>query len=390
MKQGLDGSLQGASPATVLERTGWARSIGGAGPYLTLFSRAGTTREAADAAVANLDIYELPSARGCTYVVPGADFALALKVGQAASEVPIATAKKHLEVTDKELDSLYTTVLDALAANGQMTPNELKDACGGAVRSLGDAGKKRGLSTTLPLALGYLQAHGEIRRVPVNGRLDQQRYAYTRWDPNPLKGFPLSVGEAYTALARRYFEWIGPATLQDFQWFSGLGVGAAKAAVAPLELVPVVPDEPLLVLPQDRALYESFEALQQPQFALVSSVDGLMLLRRDLKALIADPDRERAVYAEKGGTQPAGGLTDSPCHAILDRGRFIGFWEYDPEQEQIVWMTFADPPHGLHEVIARTESFAREQLGDVRSFSLDSPKSRATRIAWLRRNADTP
>ncbi len=200
-KQGLDGSLMESSPATALARTGWSRSVGGAGPYLTLFARAGTTREAADAAVANLEIYELPSARGCSYVVPVSDFALALKVGQPASEVPINTAKKYLGVTDNELDSLYTAVLDAVTSNEPLTPNQLKEACGEAVRNLGDAGKKRGLSTTLPLALGYLQAHGEIRRVPVNGRLDQQRYAYTRWDPNPLKGFSLSLEEAYTELS---------------------------------------------------------------------------------------------------------------------------------------------------------------------------------------------
>jgi hypothetical protein len=66
----------------VLERSGGTRSVGGVGPYLTLFARAGTSREAADAAVAALDIHELPTARGCTYVLPASDFALGLAVGQ--------------------------------------------------------------------------------------------------------------------------------------------------------------------------------------------------------------------------------------------------------------------------------------------------------------------
>ena len=46
-RQGLDGSLVGASPETVLARTGWARSVGGANPYLSLFARAGTRRQQA-------------------------------------------------------------------------------------------------------------------------------------------------------------------------------------------------------------------------------------------------------------------------------------------------------------------------------------------------------
>ena len=81
-RQGLDGSLAGKGPAEILAGTGWARSVAGVGPYLTLFSRGGITREAVDRAVASLEICELPSARGCTYVVPASDFALALKVGQ--------------------------------------------------------------------------------------------------------------------------------------------------------------------------------------------------------------------------------------------------------------------------------------------------------------------
>src|SRR5437868_1724989 len=77
--QALDGRLRGATSSAVLAETGWARSVGGASPYLTLFSRARVSREAADAAASRLEIHELPAARGCTYVVPAADFGLALK-----------------------------------------------------------------------------------------------------------------------------------------------------------------------------------------------------------------------------------------------------------------------------------------------------------------------
>jgi len=385
-KQGLNGSLQGAAPATVLTRTGWSRSVGGVGPYLTLFARAGTGREAADQAVTDLQIHELPSARGCTYVVPADDFALALKVGQPFAEVPLNTARKYLGVTDQELDNLCDAVRGALRANGPLNPTHLKDRCGGAVRNLGDAGKKRGLTTTLPLALGYLQATGEIRRVPENGRLDQQRYAYTYWTPNPLDSFTLSLDEAHMELARRYFRWIGPATLAEFQWFSGLGVGAAKKAIAPLNLVPVDDAEPFLILPDEADAYAAFTPPDQPQLSLVTSFDSMLLLRRNLSDLLDPADRERAIWGEKG-LHTAGSLADSPFHVILDRGRLIGFWEYDLEREQIAWMTFNSPPAGLPAVIAQMETYAREQLGDLRSHSMDTVASRAPKIAWLRQQS---
>jgi len=200
-RQGLDGSLDGKSAAEVLGRTGWARSVGGTGPYLTLFSRAGLSREKVDASVAKLEIHELPSARGCTYVLPASDFALGLTVGLGFSD-EMKTAEK-LGVTEKEIDKLCGAVIAALA-KGPLDPEGLREATGRAVRNLGLEGQKKGLTTTLPVALGRLQASGDIRRIPINGRLDQQRYKYTIWRPNPLRGFKL-VEEAYTQLARRYF-----------------------------------------------------------------------------------------------------------------------------------------------------------------------------------------
>src|SRR5579883_3257996 len=39
-RQHMGGAMKGASPAQVLARTGWARSVGGCNPYLTLRDRA--------------------------------------------------------------------------------------------------------------------------------------------------------------------------------------------------------------------------------------------------------------------------------------------------------------------------------------------------------------
>src|SRR5438876_158772 len=188
-RQGLDGRLAGASPAEILEQTGWARSVGGVGPYLTLFARGGSSREAVDEDVARLAIHELPSARNCTYVVPASDFALALKSGEAFAGAEMKLASK-LGVTGKEIDRLCDAVLNALS-KGPLDPDEIRGATGKASRSLGEEGKKKGLTTTLPLALGRLQACGQIRRLSMNGRLDHQRYRYTLWRPDPLAIFKL-------------------------------------------------------------------------------------------------------------------------------------------------------------------------------------------------------
>jgi hypothetical protein len=382
-RQGLDGSLLGKSAAEVLGRTGWARSVGGTGPYLALFSRAGISREDVDAAVERSEIHELPSARRCTYVLPASDFALGLTVGSGFND-EMKTAEK-LGVTEKEIDKLCGEVIAALA-KGPLDPDGLRAATGRSVRNLGLAGQKKGLSTTLPVALGRLQTSGDIRRISTNGRLDNQRYKYMVWRPNPLRGFKLPPEEAYIQLARRFFSWIGPARLAEFQWFSGLRVKAAKAAVEPLKLEPLKPADDRLMLPDDRAKLEIFQPPKDPHYVLVAGLDSIALLRRDLRGMLDTKDLDRQVFAEKG-MEPLGGLTDLPSHAILDRGRVVGLWEYDTSTQSIAWMPFIKKDNGLREAVARMEEYVQEQLGDARSFSLDSPKSRAPRVEALRRAA---
>jgi hypothetical protein len=381
-RQGLDGSLEGAPAAAVIGRAGWVRSVGGSNPYLTLFARAGIRREAAEKAAAKRDIHELPAARGCTYVLPAADFALGLKCGEAFWGGDMKTAMK-LGVTEKEIDRLCEAVVRALE-QGELDPDGIREATGKAVRNLGAEGQKKGVTTTLPIALGRLQMLGEIRRVPVTGRLDQQRYRYALWRPNPLASSKLSAEEAYTEMARRYFTWIGPATLGEFQWFSGLGVKAAKAAIEPLHLAAAAEGSERLMPAADRDMLRAFKPPKEPQYALLSGIDSLVLLRRDLKQLIAPEDARARVRDEKTMTE-AGRLTDLPSNGIFDRGRLIGLWEYDPAAESIVWMSFVKRNKAMEQAVARMETFVREDLGDARSFSLDSPRSRAPRIEALRK-----
>ena len=109
----------------------------------------------------------------------------------------------------------------------------------------------------------------------------------------------------------------------------------------------------------------------------------MFLLRRDLKSLTADEDLHSLVQGDKGGVE-LGSVADLPSHAILDRGRIIGLWEYDPTTESIAWATFGKADAAVKQAVEEMEQFVKTDLGDVRSFSLDSPKSRAPRIAALR------
>jgi hypothetical protein len=379
-RQGLDGQFVGKGAAEVLDRTGWVRGLGGVGTYLALHARAELSRESVDAAVAKLQIHELPAARGCTYIVPAGDFALALRAGEPFEGAEMKTALK-LGVTEKEIAKLCGSVLKALEKE-PLDPDGIREAVGSASRSLGEEGKKKGMTTTLPTALGKLQAAGEIRRVSTNGRLDQQRYRYALWRPNPLAKFKMTPEEINIELARRFFSWTGPATFAEFQAFLGSTVKAAKAAIEALKIETL--EGNWLMMPVDRDAFESFKIPKQAQYVLVSSIDGLSLFRREFKNLIDAADWNREAYGDKGPTK-LGALRDLHSHAIFDRGRLVGLWEFDPEANSMVWASFIPKNKDLEKAVARTEEFVRAQLGDARGYSLDSVKSRAPRLAALRK-----
>lgn len=381
-RQGLTTPDSTISSAEVLERAGWARSVGGVNPYITLFSRARTSQKQAESDLACQAIHELPCARGCTYIVPASDYALALKVGQGFSdESAMKTARNFLGVTDAEVELLMDEVEKALAS-GPLDPKDLKDHVGHLVRNLGEEGKKRGQTTTLPLALGFLQSQGRIRRIPTNGRLDQQRYNYAVWNPSPLAGFNLTKEEAFGELARKFFRWSGPAKAEHFRWFSGLGVKATKDAIDTAKLAEL--GDGWLIHPDDLDEFQSFKTPADPAYALVTGIDSHLMARRDLPNLIAPEDVDCKQASEKGTIASVGSLQDMANHAILDRGRLIGLWEYDSIANEIVWTSFTQPDQALKTAIAETETFIRDQLGDARSFSLDSPESRKPKIEALR------
>lgn len=380
----MDGSLRDRPLAEVLARSGWFRAIGGSNPYLAAHARLGISRADADALADALDVAELPAARGCTYVVGKEDFQVALSVGREGGlKAELAMARKYLGVGDEEISRLEEAVLDALRS-GPMDSKQLKAAVGAAARSLGDEGKKRGMATTMPLATSSLRAKGKIINRPANGRFDTQRYVYSLWPgggPNPDV---LESSKAYSLLAERFFKWIGPAQLAHFQWFSGLSKTAATEAIYGLGLVEL--GEGWLIPAEDASEFGEFEPTSEPDFKLCGSLDNITHLLGTIKHVCDENDLNRQITTHDGLVR-LGDAKETWSHPIYDRGRLVGIWEFDSEEDRIVWHAWVGKSSMLTAAVTEMESFIRDHLGDAKSFSLDSPKSRAPRIALIKQLA---
>ncbi len=287
---------------------------------------------------------------------------------------------RSLGVTDAEIDRLCDAVVQALG-RGPLEPDALREAAGAAVRSLGDAGVKKGLSSTMPVALGRLQNEGEIppgrhQWPPGPAALPLRAVA-----PQPLRGFKASADEVNVELARRYFRWIGPATSLSSSGSRVRRQGGEGSGCAPRPRRggrgrrPDPAGRTRRVRAVPGAAHGKPRAGRQPRRHQPPATRPGRLL---------DPaDTKRLVLSGKAVSE-FGGLADLPSHAILDRGRVVGLWEYDTGTSSIAWRSFVPVDHALEQAVARTEAFVRDQLGDARSFSLDTPKSRAPRIASIR------
>ncbi|HKO02344.1 MAG TPA: crosslink repair DNA glycosylase YcaQ family protein, partial [Thermoanaerobaculia bacterium] len=143
------------SVADIVRRTGWIHTAGGTGPYLSLKARHhGLTRQHIDYIVyRDFEVVEVPSVRESTMLVPPEDVVLALAVGRRALDARL----KKIAVDRKEIDALADRIVNTIG-DGVRSPDALRSEIPPRyIRDLGDAGKKLGFASTLPIALRLLQ-----------------------------------------------------------------------------------------------------------------------------------------------------------------------------------------------------------------------------------------
>jgi Winged helix DNA-binding domain len=94
--------------------------------------------------------------------------------------------------------------------------------------------QQAGIATDNLQRLGQIIMRAELDGIICSGARHGKQFTYALLDERTPQSRTLHRDESLAELARRYFTSHGPATLQDFVWWSGLTVADAKAG---LELV---------------------------------------------------------------------------------------------------------------------------------------------------------
>jgi hypothetical protein len=90
--------------------------------------------------------------------------------------------------------------------------------------------KKAGIDAN-GLRLGYLMMYAELEGLICSGPRRGKQFTYALLEERAPKVNTLKHDEALAELVRRYFTTRGPATLQDFTWWSGLTMADARSGM---------------------------------------------------------------------------------------------------------------------------------------------------------------
>jgi len=392
--QGL-ANVPGQPVATVVARSGFVRTLGGCDAYLAVRARQRTLRRAeVDGAVERSELQVVPAARGCMYLVPRADVPLCLRFADQMSRARNERDQERAGIQKGEVEQLAELAFAVLKKQGPLTTDALRKALPeGAVRSLGERGKKVGVSSPLPGALRWLEFAGRIERKPEGGRVDTERYLWRAAQKSPFVGskLPDEPARLHALLLERFVAHAGLATLADFCAWSGLSQRDARAARAHSSVEPAAiagSDEEAMTTPAVAELLRMAPAVAAAT-AFLPFEDNLVHLYSGPAHLVADEHLSLALPSWNAADKPTtlGAARYLSLRGLIADGQLSGFWEYDPDARVAVPRCFRKPSKAaqvqIEELSAAVSTFLSDDIGHGHSFSLDSDDELRKRLQQL-------
>ncbi len=95
--------------------------------------------------------------------------------------------------------------------------------------------QQAGIATGSALRLSHIMMRAELDGIVCSGARRGKQFTYALLEERAPQARTLERDEALAELTERYFSSHGPATIQDFVWWSGLTTSDAKAGLAMVE-----------------------------------------------------------------------------------------------------------------------------------------------------------
>lgn len=174
------------------------------------------TEAGIEQAIADKIIVRTWPMRGTLHFVAAADMRWLLKLMEPRAIASTAFRHRQLELDKATLTKSNSVLVRALEGGKQRTRPELAAAL-----------ERAGISTG-NYRMSHILHHASILRLICFGPRRGKQLTFTLFDEWVPADKEIERDEALAELARRYFTSHGPATLQDFIWWSGLMTADAR------------------------------------------------------------------------------------------------------------------------------------------------------------------
>ncbi|MCW3110277.1 MAG: Winged helix DNA-binding protein [Segetibacter sp.] len=223
----------------------------------------------------------------------------------------LASMCRKLELTDETLKHCKIIIEKSLTGNNHLTREEI----------MLDLNKKGIATNDIRSALIMLDA--ELDGLVCNGPMRLKQFTYALLDERVSETKLLTRNDALAELAKRYFTSHGPASLQDFSWWSGLSLSDSKLA---LEMV----KNNFLSIKTDNQAYwfdstESDTNDNSNNALFLPAYDEFMVSYKDRSASLA-PEIAKHAISGNGIFKPI----------IVVDGRVIGWWKRAFEKDKVL------------------------------------------------------
>ncbi len=262
----------------------------------------GATDDIIEKAFTNGDIIRTHVMRPTWHFVHPKDIRWMLELTAPRIQAVAGTQYRQFQLDHVVFSKCEKAIIRAMTGGKQLMRNEIAEAL-----------QQAGVATNDQRFIHIMMQMELIGLVCSGGRQGKQ-FTYTLLDERVPTVKSFDRQDALATLAKRYFTAHGPATLQDFVWWSGLTVNDAKAG---LEMV----KNKLNSESSDGSTYwfavrKDIPKSKTPAAFLLPNYDEYIVSYKDRGATIATSDINKA--------DPRGTIFN---HTILINGRIAGTWK---------------------------------------------------------------
>jgi len=244
------------------------------------------------------------------FVSPG-DIRWLLRLSAPGLRAYMAPYWRKMELDEKIFKRSNKIILQALSGNKSLSREELLNKL-----------RDKGIDPGNPMRSAHFMLRAELEGLICNGPKRGKTFTYVLLEEKAGLGKTMPQEEALATLANRYFSSHGCATLQDFCWWSGLGVREAKTG---LELIKNGLDSADFEKKTYWFRPAAFSGNQSDSVHFLPAFDEYLISYKDRSASL-DSGMMNRVITSNGIFKPL----------ILFNGQVAGIWKKDSLKNQLL------------------------------------------------------